>query len=400
MNGIVPRLPPGPFYHKDSLFAFLPEKLQQACSTFLDVRPRGKDDYFAAGRWLISRRLAYAALLLAGIWGIWYLLGSLPAPPDASGGEKALPAYRHSSHALKNFTGEARVLARGGYTAYIGALSGGLAEGNGVLYGQDGGVVYEGAFSANRYEGQGRLYFSGGELQYEGGFSRNLFDGSGTLYAAGGTLAYQGDFQSGLRHGAGDLYGASGRKLFTGRFYQDSIVFSDFLDRPATVLGEAFLEPAHTYRAGETACAAYPALGALCETASSETALESGPAVRRIFLWGQNLPFGTLEAAELDRILGAPVYAGDSLVSFAELAAICELQSRDAGAFPTVSAPEFEKPFDEVSVLGSFTPSETVYLRAYQAGGLLYTFYFPSRYEPCGFSAIEAAGTSEKEAAA
>ena len=48
-------------------------KIREFFSNLLGFKPRNKEDYYAVGRWMISKRLVYAAVLIVGVVSIWYI---------------------------------------------------------------------------------------------------------------------------------------------------------------------------------------------------------------------------------------------------------------------------------------------------------------------------------------
>ncbi|MBQ1880111.1 MAG: hypothetical protein II156_00575, partial [Lachnospiraceae bacterium] len=39
----------------------------------LDVRPKNKNDYFTIFGWMVSKRLAYAGIVIVGVLSLWYI---------------------------------------------------------------------------------------------------------------------------------------------------------------------------------------------------------------------------------------------------------------------------------------------------------------------------------------
>jgi len=70
-------------------------------------------------------------------------------------------------------------------SAYTGAFSRGLANGNGTLTDASGEVIYTGGFAGGLFDGQGR-YTSPEGWVFEGGFSGGLFDGEGSIVTGDG----------------------------------------------------------------------------------------------------------------------------------------------------------------------------------------------------------------------
>ena len=61
------------------LIGRIAEKIRHFMRVLLDVRPRSKDDYYPMARWLVSKRLAYAIVIIVGIICTIYILSSRTA---------------------------------------------------------------------------------------------------------------------------------------------------------------------------------------------------------------------------------------------------------------------------------------------------------------------------------
>lgn len=130
--------------------SFLKNKLLVRIRNFffrlLDVRPRDAGDYYPFLGWIVSRRLAMAALVVVSLFCIGFLWNSRP---ERTQSDNPYKAYRYDSLMLKFATGKVQILGKSGYTAYIGDVEGGTVKGRGTLYGPEGNIVYDGEFDAN-----------------------------------------------------------------------------------------------------------------------------------------------------------------------------------------------------------------------------------------------------------
>lgn len=119
------------------------------------------------------------------------------------------------------YSGRGETYYQNGNVEYTGQFIAGQYEGMGKLYDEDNILIYEGNFSGGSYEGSGLLYQSG-ELIYEGDFSEGRYEGSGRLYYNGGVLAYEGSFAQGHYEGNGTLFYPDGNTRYSGSFFKGS----------------------------------------------------------------------------------------------------------------------------------------------------------------------------------
>ncbi|MBQ7424912.1 MAG: hypothetical protein IJV21_01455, partial [Lachnospiraceae bacterium] len=166
-------------------------KIRDFFTSMLGVKPRNKDDYYTIGRWMFSKRLMYALVIIIGVVSIWYIASETTLFRNFS--EDGIQTYKYNSLRLRTAKGHVKITAKSGYLAYDGNVEGGYVVGNGTLYNKEGTVVYTGTFDQNKYEGIGTLNYDSGALCYKGGFHENLYDGTGTLYRQDGTREYDGE---------------------------------------------------------------------------------------------------------------------------------------------------------------------------------------------------------------
>ena len=151
-----------PIWTKIRLFmtgTFWQSKIITFIRTFLvklfDIRPRHGKDYFTTRRWMISRRLCYAAVVVLGLLSLYFIL-VIVKPFDALSSKTGqIKTYKYNSLALRFIDSDVRIKAKSGYIAYEGAVSDGACNGQGKLYDDAGNLVYSGAFENSKYNGTG-----------------------------------------------------------------------------------------------------------------------------------------------------------------------------------------------------------------------------------------------------
>ena len=163
----------------------------------LGVKPRDKNDYYTIGRWMFSKRLLYALVIMLGVLSLWYI--STESAVFKRFSEEGIRTYKYNSLRLRTAKGHVKITGKSGYLAYDGYVEGGYANGEGILYNPAGNAVYTGNFEQNDYEGQGSESYPSGNLHYTGTFHKCLYEGSGTLYRENGTKEYYGEFLGGKR---------------------------------------------------------------------------------------------------------------------------------------------------------------------------------------------------------
>lgn len=350
-------------------------KLREFFTKLFDIKPRHKKDYYPVLGWLISKRLAYALVisLCVGCLSLLYMLAPRPAP----GGGGSPRAYRYNSAALKFYEGNARILAAKGYTAYIGAVGGGAANGRGVLYGADGGVVYEGDFADSRYNGEGVAYYSGSVPRYSGGFSDNLYSGAGKYYRQTGILEYEGEYAAGVRSGKGTLYNAAGGAVYAGSFRYDKPVYAELLGKTTAEAAELYTGASRLYSAADGACSEMDEIGVVCSLADGASSVRQEWTIDGVYaaegaITVDGKRFESIKA--LAARFGAAEYEGLAAVTLAEAVAINRLRGEAVGRFGAVAITATAD-FDESLTVSAYDKSAEVYLTVFQSDGLLYTFY-------------------------
>ncbi|MEF9972014.1 MAG: hypothetical protein RR731_06855, partial [Oscillospiraceae bacterium] len=236
-------------------------KVRQFFSKLLDIKPKHKKDYYTIGRWLVSKRLAFA--MVVGLGVICAIFISVNLPHKSVEGAAAFPTYKYDAIPLKFKEETVNILAEDGHLAYTGQVKKGEVIGEGTLYYPEGEKLYEGSFAGDKFNGKGQTYYPQGGLCYAGDFVDNLYQGKGSFYHPTGTMQYIGDFLAGLRSGQGELYNASGAKIFTGTFLNDNIVYNELAGKPTKDLAEMYSGKTSVYSTNNEYCVAMDEINAL-----------------------------------------------------------------------------------------------------------------------------------------
>ena len=107
--------------------------LRQFFSKLLSIKPRDKTDYYSVSRWLVSKRLAFALVVLVGLASVLYILVFSPVNSLFQSDGTTLPTYWYNSIPLKFAGGKVQILAADGHLAYVGDVADGEAAGAGSL---------------------------------------------------------------------------------------------------------------------------------------------------------------------------------------------------------------------------------------------------------------------------
>ncbi|MDR1028001.1 MAG: hypothetical protein LBL63_01095 [Clostridiales Family XIII bacterium] len=350
--------------------------LRKFFSKMLDVRPRGRGDYYPVLRWLVSKRLAFAIVIAIGVVSIFYVLVFSPvAVTGKSAGNASLPVYRYNSLAVRFFDGSCRVKARGGYIAYEGAIQKGMAKGEGRLYDRDGDVVYEGAFDENMYNGMGKLYYPNGNLKYEGGFINNRMSGEGKLYASSGALRYEGEFLNGKKNGEGTLYNASANEVYHGNFVLDHIPYEEFVGKASEDVSAMYLGQQNIYAADPEFAIFMKEIDVIAATTSGADDLEGESKITGVTVLSDvfaNAGKSYARISEISALFGQPDYAGYTYCILSDAVALNALPDTSRlGRVPMDTAGLF----DGVYRVDGYDRNTELYIYAYRSDDVLYTFY-------------------------
>lgn len=351
--------------------------IRQFFSKLFDVKPRDKRDYYTIFRWMVSKRLAFAVVVIFGVLSALYIAIMLPDNFLKTGNE-SVRTYKYRSIPLKFYSGEVKILANDGYLAFSGNVEKGSASGSGTLYDPEGNTVYKGQFANNMYNGSGTLYYPTGTPEYVGIFADNLFNGNGKYYWPSGALAYSGEYQAGVRSGAGVLYDQVGSQIFQGNFLNNEIVYHDFLDRPTTEVSTLYSGDTEIYQSDEEYCVSMPEIDALYAVKDGSNTLENEWTVDRVYVLKDSIALESgvcYTARQLQAALGKPLYYGSTWVNLPEAVAWNRLAEEQPDVLMPVQVIA-EASFENVFSVTDYDRNSEMYLYTFEQDGLLYSFYF------------------------
>jgi hypothetical protein len=353
------------------------QTLRAFFTRLFDVKPRHKDDYYGLLRWLVSKRLAFALIVIIGVTAVWYVYAMSPLAPKGGEAAGGVPVYHYRSLALKFYNGEARILDAAKRTAFVGAVSKGRANGMGTLYDPDGGVMYAGEFQNSMYEGKGETRYPGGALQYVGMFSQNRYQGAGVYYRPEGTVEYAGEFSDGRRQGEGTLHDAGGKPIFSGNFQGGRIVYEEFVGKTAAGAASLYSGRVVSYNSAEEYCVYMSDINAVYEALSGEQSLDEEWKIGRIYVLTDVFAAGGAELSamgDIKDLLGTPVYLGETWLTLPDAVALN--QSKQT-ALPPVET-DLQSGFEDVYTVNSYDADRQMYIYVFQGDDFVYTFYCES----------------------
>lgn len=350
---------------------FLRDKFLKA----LNIRPRHAHDYYGVGRWLVSKRLAAALMLTAGVLSICYI--GMMKPEHLLGEEQGYRAYRYNSIPLKFHKGQVKILGKSGYTAYIGAVKDGQAQGNGTLYSKEGNVIYQGKFAGNQYQGEGTLNYPGSLLQYEGGFQKNLFQGTGILYRETGTKEYEGEFFQGKKQGKGMLYEDTGNLVYTGSFQADEVAYEELIGKTTKEAAEMYTGNRKVYSMGSEVCVTMPKIQAVYHGETQEDTLEEEWKITSVYVLKDTFRAGDRQLSaisELTEYFGNPDYEGHTEAVFSDAVALNQLPSLEKN-FGIAVEMNGSSAFADVENIENFDDTYPLYVTVYTDEKCQYLFF-------------------------
>ncbi|MCR5251326.1 MAG: hypothetical protein K6E50_12030 [Lachnospiraceae bacterium] len=355
-------------------------KIRSFFMSIFDVKPKNKDDYFTIFGWMVSKKLAYALVIICGVASIWYIV-AVRQVFAGFGDNGGIRTYRYNSVQLRLAKGKARILGKSGYLAYEGDVEDGYVTGEGTLYAPDGSLVYQGHFEKNQFENLGKQYYPDGGVQYEGNFHNNLYDGNGRLYRDGGTLLYEGNFVRGKKSGEGTLYGDNNSMVFAGSFANDGIVYAAFPGKTAEEVGKMYSGSRRIWQADEEFCVYMSDINAIYWGITDEESLDDSLTVESVYVLSDTFPVGDGETNELENVkqaLGEPIYEGNSAAILPEALAINILNETKPAFYGSVEM-DTELLYSDVTLIDDYQNDYSVYLTSYQSSGLIYTFVSEAR---------------------
>ena len=348
----------------------------------LDVRPKHKDDYYSIFGWMVSKKLAYAAIVIIGVLSIWYI-GSSTKVFAAFGQNGGLRTYNYNSVLLRFAKNKVRIKGKSGYIAYVGDVEKGYATGHGDLYSPDDVLLYSGDFVKNEYEGSGNQYYEDGIMHYTGSFHENLYEGIGRLFREDGTLEYEGSFAFGMKEGEGKLFDGGSNVVYEGDFSSDRIVYSALLNKDATEIAGKYFGKTVLYESGddigEGTSMYLKDIDVICSMVSDGSAADDSEKTEAVYVLSNEYHSGESEASNLDqlkKLFGAPAYEGNSNVIFPEAVAI-NIINEYKPVFDGKVKTDTEENFSDDIFVNSYDRDYKVYVYTFMKGDLMYSFVSP-----------------------
>ncbi len=349
-------------------------KIRDFFSNLLGVKPRDKNDYYTIGRWMLSKRLLYAAVIMLGVLSLWYITTETAVFKKFS--EDGIRTYKYSSMRLRTAKGHVRITGKSGYLAYDGFVENGYANGEGVLYNPAGNIVYTGNFEQNDYEGFGTENYPSGSLHYTGNFHDCYYEGSGTLYRENGTKEYSGEFLGGKKNGPGTLFDVGENEIYSGSFSSDNIVYSELLGKTASEVNDCYKGHSSLFVASDETVVSMDSINALWRGISDEDALDDDIKVDSVYVLKNSFEYGNESVntiTALKEALGDPLYEGNSAVLLPEAVAINELnKTKSAFQGPVEMNATFA--YSDVTEVESYDTDYVVYVYTFQRGEVFYSF--------------------------
>lgn len=355
----------------------------------LDIRPRDEKDYYSFLGWLVSRRLAMAAVVVISILCMAFLHTSKPDKTESGAPYKA---YKYNSLMLKFVTGKVQILGRSGYMAYIGDVEMGIVKGSGTLYNPQGDIVYDGEFDANAYNGTGK-YYENSQLRYEGTFKDNLYEGEGKLYYDNAALRYEGSFHLGCMSGEGTLYDAFQNPVYSGHFQENGIVFQELIGKKTTEISQMYTGAREVLTAGDIYEVYMKDIDAVYFGEDAGNTLNEEFIVKGVYVLQPQVCLCGKEIKDIPQVkecLGEPVYEGNTWLEPEDEIALnrtCELRGEDV--LYGKSGCQEKSVYDDVTEVSNFDGDYQAYIYVYESDGIVYTFFCRDKDEGFDFYRME-----------
>ncbi len=360
---------------KDYLKTRVIERVRQFFQNLFNVKPRDKDDYYGVFGWLISKKLAFAIVIIVGVLSLLYAYVTFPSlfPGKKSDNIKT---YSYNSVMLRFAKGTVRITGKSKYLAYEGEVSKGSCNGQGTLYNPEGNVVYQGEFQKSMYENQGTFYYPDGTMHYQGQFHENLFSGEGKLYRQNGSLEYEGGFLLGMKEGQGTLYDTGKNPIYVGEFAQDEIKYSNLLGITNQDVNNAYTGESVMYDSGLELVRAMRDIDAITLEESDPTSVDETYNVNCVYVLKDEFRYGGKSYDSLNDIkmlFGEPNYEGTSRATLPEVLAINELNKIEETLGGPVDIDE-SPVYNEYVKVDDYDTEYEVYLVNFNRDGLVYNF--------------------------
>ncbi len=350
----------------------------------LDVRPKNKNDYFTIFGWMVSKRLAYAGIVIVGVLSLWYIGATTKifSKLTSNGG---LRTYSYNSVLLRLAKDKVRIKAKSGYIAYEGDVSKGYATGEGSLYSKNDVLLYNGSFLKNKYEGEGSQYYESGALHYTGAFHNNLYEGDGKLYREDGTEEYEGGFFSGKKEGHGKLMDGGNNPIYDGNFSADEIVYSELLGKSADEVRSMYFGKQIMYEEspdmGSDTVMHLKDINAMYLAQGDGSAADDANKVTQVIVLKDTFSMGSTVADDIEdlkSLMGSPIYEGNSAVILPEAIAINVLNDQKRTMNGKVDMDVTEVYSDDI-IVNSIATDYPVYVYTFERGDLVYSFVCKER---------------------
>ena len=364
--------------------------LRQFFSKLFNIRPRDKTDYYPFLSWLVSKRLAFALVVLIGLVSLFYIFVFSPVSSTIFSESATVPTFRYNSIPLKFYNGQAQILAADGHLAYVGSVQDAAAGGNGKLYRADGSLLYSGEFSDSKYNGQGSLFYQDGVLRYVGGFVDNLFEGEGQLYRQSGVLEYEGGFLKGQKSGAGILYNSGGNTIFTGNFLADRLIYSEFLGKTTAQVATMYTGSTSVYSSSTEHCVSMDEINAVYTADDGSDTLSEEWVLTEVLVEDSVFPTTQGEISSINELtgyFGDPVYLGYTWPTLTGAVAVRAMSEAGKGRFADIDM-EMTSSLRDVHSVSSYDKNYEFYIYVYEMDGLTYTFYCDSSTSPFSMYSI------------
>lgn len=279
-----------------------------------------------------------------------------------------MPVFRYDSLPLKFYSGKAQVLAKSGYTAYIGEVEKGAASGKGTLYAKDGTALYRGAFSGNLYHGKGRLY------------------------RENGTKEYEGQFEYGVRQGKGRLYNAGEEQVYSGEFKNGSICYEKLAGVPTQQAASQYTGRLMLYENNQKMWAVMKDIRAIYCAGSEKDSLKGQWNINGIYVLKSSYeaPGDTLSTVSgLEEYFGAPKYQGRTRLDLGDVIALGNLKSDVRERYGIDAKIETEGSLEDAKTITGYSRDAEGYIYTFEKNGFRYTFFTYSKKGGFGFYLIE-----------
>jgi hypothetical protein len=355
-----------------------------------DVKPKDEKDYYSFLGFMISRKLAMALVIIISVLCISFLWTN---KSDGASDKSAYKTYKYNSIPLKFKTDKVAILAKSGYTAYVGDVEKGMVKGTGVLYDKDGNVVYEGEFDENKYNGNGKLYYPNTQLEYEGEFKDNKYQGEGKLYRENGTLEYSGNFVQGEMDGSGELYSSTQELIYTGSYRDGEILYPELLDKDTSEVATMYTGKRLIYTADDVYCVYMSDIAAIYYGEDQSNSLEENFTVKGVYVLNDKLKLDGQyydQITDIAPLMDSIIYEGNTVLSDSdEIALNCACDLLGADTLYGKSTYKEEAVFDDVIEVSNFDRQYTVYIYVYEKDGIIYTFFCKDKQEGFAYYLIE-----------